>query len=90
MLNDLWPVAALDFLVVFLVGALVLPATLAWQEARAPLRLPRSRAELEGLAKRADSSLRAGWTWGLVRARALRARLRRLRRRREAGSSVEP
>jgi uncharacterized protein len=90
MLNDLWPVAALDFLLVFLLAAHVLPATLAWQEARAPLRLPRSRVELAELARQAGSGVRTGWNRGRARVRGLGARLRRLRRRREAGSSVEP
>jgi predicted RND superfamily exporter protein len=87
MLHDLWPVAALDFLLVFAVAACVLPATFAWQEGRTPLRLPRSRTELAAFARRTGSTLRAGWTRGLARGRALPSRLRR---RREAGSSVEP
>jgi predicted RND superfamily exporter protein len=87
MLHDLWPVAALDLLLVFVVAACVLPATLAWQEGRTPLRLPRSRAELAAIARRTGSTMHAGWMRGVARARALAARLRR---RREAGSSVEP
>jgi predicted RND superfamily exporter protein len=60
MLRDTGAVAVISISTALLALTLVLPAAFVWDEQRGPVRLPRSRAELAGLLRRAGRSLRGG------------------------------